>query len=251
MLTFDKSIPNENFTKTKPFELLDNVFACKTRTSFLYLNTDYFTTTSTRPLRNPPTKINCAYLPPNYGCIAYEYLNGNIAPHFMEQFQKTYSLDNQNRSILRCGYLVGIDYQKMLEMLTSPYYEVRTNALLMMKRDNSYLRDIQIIFTAEKFLSKDNARAIYNIVWDSVKKFSTTPLKYNFPNRDSNYESEQFISEQIKSTNVVSLYQQFCDDSNKLHNEQINYIRAQMAKQQSAQSQQQIRTNKPQNEVQR
>ncbi len=249
MLTYDKTIPNEIFTKTKPFELLDNVFSCETRTSFLYLNTDYFCENSERLLRVPPIQINCAYLPPNHGCIAYEYLNGNISPVLMEYFQKAYSLDNPNREILRSGYLVGIDYPKMLEMLTSKDSKVNTAAKHMLIRDYHYLNYIQMAYTAERFLDNENARIIFNRIFKTCEQFSQISIRFHFPSYDLNFQSEDYISEKIKDTNAVTLYQQFYDDMLKRNDEQLDKIIAYLEKQEALQIQSQQQAE-PQNQPQ-
>ena len=98
MQTFEEMIPQNSYQKQPPFYKLDELYKTNTTTSFLYLNSKYFSNGETF-LSRAPRRIEHDFIPDDDGCMAYQYSLGNIHPFTMNKFQEVYSLEGKYADI--------------------------------------------------------------------------------------------------------------------------------------------------------
>lgn len=205
MQKIDKTIPNDAYQKNPPFYRLDTIYKTQApTTSFLYLNTLYFPNRDS-VLSIPPEHLEHDFVPDFDGCITYEFERGNIEINTMNRFQQVYSLNGKFAEIYDKKYLVGYDYENMLNILCKNDADTIYRAYLIMEHDKYLLNLIKARLVGESLLSQKNIQIVNHYIADAFNLFCTLPLNTK-PIFIPELADKEWITQQAKNSTITDVY---------------------------------------------
>lgn len=150
--TFGETKAVSKFYYQEPFKPFDEIYGNKKRTSFLLLNTRYFEEGRIGRMSVQSDIDYSNYNPQQYGCIMEAYANGVIPEDIYNGCLLAYagSLHGEPANEFRnLRYLGGVDYLRLMQMLSNNSPEVRAELKQIIYRDIFYVHNIMARYVAE------------------------------------------------------------------------------------------------------
>ena len=205
MQTFEEMIPQNSYQKQPPFYKLDELYKTNTTTSFLYLNSKYFSNGETF-LSRAPRRIEHDFIPDDDGCMAYQYSLGNIHPFTMNKFQEVYSLEGNYADIYKKGYLISYDYATMLKYCCSENVQDFVTSYYILDHDKYLLFLIKSRLVAESLLSNADGEYFGQEIMKLFNHFCTQPLASFSPKVIPEMMDKEYLINVAKNSSLPQVY---------------------------------------------